>query len=88
MHSSLVRVRKTLKTAVVGVGLALAIVSVFSAFMIILHIVYSFFGINNVGIWFYGAPSFANWGFNFFNLGGLELHGPNGLGFFTCQGQC
>lgn len=38
---------------------------------------------------FYGAPGGANFGVLFDQLGfGVEFEGPDGAGFFACNGQC
>jgi hypothetical protein len=82
MRFSLVDMRKAVRAVAIGVGLAVAIPLALSAVFMAIHMICNVFGISDMGIWFYGSPSGLNWGLNFFNLGGLELNGPDGISFF------
>jgi len=90
MRSTLVKARTLLigRNVAFGIGLSIAIACSAVAFMMIIHMLFNVLGIGEVGIWFYGSIDSANWGLNFFNLGGLELNGPDGISFYSCTGQC
>jgi hypothetical protein len=72
-----------------GIGLA----SILCGFAVVLGVgeLFHYLGLallgdHATGIFLYGSPDTANFGINFFGVGGYEFKGIPG--FFMCDGQC